>query len=147
MEDRRIMSSPNQRTIIIMRDETKYKGYFQVSNKNLNEALYNLKGNSFKLWCYLCDNKHKYPLQLYPVDFCRIANVSDTTYRTAFKDLEEKGYLVKDAEIKTKYWFNEKSKEAQQPPIDIIMTIDKEKATLDAYEKAMKQREEQKQQK
>jgi len=27
------------------------------------------------------------------------------------------------------------------------MTIDKEKATLDAYEKAMKQREEQKQQK
>lgn len=31
--------------------------------------MYNLKGNTFKLYCYLADNKNGYEMDLYPCDF------------------------------------------------------------------------------
>lgn len=74
--------------------------------------MYNLKGSGFKLYCYLCNNQKGYTMDLYPCDFCNIANVSNSTYQDAFKELVEKGYLIKDADSKTKFWFLEKSEEA-----------------------------------
>ena len=88
------MSVPNQRRIIVMRTtEAVRKDYFKISNANLRLAMYNLKGNAFKLYCYLCDNKNQWELDLYPCDFQRVANVSADTYRSAFKQLVDKGYL------------------------------------------------------
>ena len=55
--------------------------------------MYNLKGNAFKLWIYFVDNAEGYTMDLYPVDFCTKANVSVSTYRRAFEDLLDKGYL------------------------------------------------------
>lgn len=103
--------------------------------------MYNLKGNAFKLYCYLCNNKHNLPLDLYPCDFCNVANVSNDTYRSAFKELEEKGYLVKHADSKTTYYFNEKSEEAQKVPntYDLIETVDK-KTYDEGYQRALEKR-------
>lgn len=56
------------------------KDFFKISNRNLYTALYNLKTNSFKLYCYLCDNANGYEFDLYSCDFERIANVSPDTY-------------------------------------------------------------------
>ena len=65
----------------------------KVANQILEIAMYNLKGNAFKLWIYFVDNAEGYTMDLYPVDFCTKANVSVSTYRRAFEDLLDKGYL------------------------------------------------------
>ncbi len=103
--------------------------------------MYNLKGNAFKLYCYLCNNADGYSMDLYPCDFCNVANVSNSTYQDAFKELVEKGYLIKDAESKTKFWFMEKSEDAEQVPTnyDLIETVDKD-ATAEALQRAIAKR-------
>ena len=117
------------------------KSYYQISTVNLREAMYNLKGNAFKLYCYLGNNADGYNLDLYPCDFCNVANVSNSTYQDAFKELVEKGYLIKDADSKTMFWFMEKSEEAEQVPTtyDLIETVDKD-ATAEALQRAIAKR-------
>jgi len=61
--------------------------------------MYNLKGNAFKLYCYLCDNANGWEFDLYPCDFIRVANVSKDTYYSAFKELVKLGYL-KESKIR-----------------------------------------------
>ena len=123
------MSVPNQRRIIVMRTtEAVRKDYFKISNANLRLAMYNLKGNAFKLYCYLCDNKNQWELDLYPCDFQRVANVSADTYRSSFKQLVDKGYLVPSKTRKNVYQFVEESKTADPIPIeeDEIEVVDQE---------------------
>lgn len=122
------MSVPNQRKIIVMRtSESVRKDYFKISNDNLREAMYNLKGNTFKLYCYLCDNKNQWEMDLYPCDFEKVANVSGDTYRSAFNQLIEKGYLKPSKTRKNVYQFVEQSDKAEPIPTaaDEIQVIDK----------------------
>ncbi len=121
------MSVPNQRKIIVKRTtDTVRKEYFKISNKNLRLAMYNLKGNAFKLYCYLCDNEDGWDFDLYPCDFQRVANVSHDTYLSAFKQLEEKGYLKQSNTRKNVYRFKEEGSKASPIPQkqDEIQTID-----------------------
>lgn len=123
------MSVPNQRKIIVMRTtEAVRKDYFKISNANLRLAMYNLKGNAFKLYCYLCDNKNQWELDLYPCDFQKVANVSADTYRAAFNQLVDKGYLKPSKTRRNVYQFVEESEEADPIPIqeDEIQVVDKE---------------------
>lgn len=85
------------------------KDYLKVANNILEVAMYNLKGNSFKLWVYFTDNAEGYTMDLYPVDFCTKAKVSDSTYRRAFEDLLEKGYLRQSDKDSNVYIFYEVS--------------------------------------
>ena len=106
------MSVPNQKMILIQRArESVYaqKDYLKVANNILEVAMYNLKGNSFKLWVYFTDNAEGYTMDLYPVDFCTKAKVSDSTYRRAFEDLLEKGYLRQSDKDSNVYIFYEVS--------------------------------------
>ena len=90
------MSVPNQKRIYIERSsENVRKNFLKVSNDSLETAMYNLKGNTFKLWVYFTDNANGYAMEMYPVDFITKANVSDSTYRRSFEELEKKGYLIK----------------------------------------------------
>ena len=121
------MSVPNQRKIIVKRTtDTVRKEYFKISNKNLRLAMYNLKGNAFKLYCYLCDNEDGWDFDLYPCDFQRVANVSHDTYLSAFKQLEEKGYLKQSNTRKNVYQFKEEGSKVSPIPQkqDEIQTID-----------------------
>ena len=135
------MSSPNQRKIIIIRNNDRTKSFFQISNKSFFQAMYVLKGNAFKLYCYLCDNKDGITMDLYGCDFCRVANLSNDTYLKAFKELEKQGYLIQDAEKKTVYYFMEQSKIAEEMPNaqDLIQTVDKD-AITEALQKALNKR-------
>ena len=52
---------PNQRIIYIERIRTNSTdGYLQVSTLSVLEAMYNLKGNAFKLWIYFVNNRDRY---------------------------------------------------------------------------------------
>lgn len=119
------MSVPNQKKIIIERSSDNVrKDYLKVSNDSLRSAMYNLGSSAFLLWIYFVDNAHGYSMDLYPVDFCSITGLSDSTYRRAFKELEEKGYLVQSAKIKNLYMFKECSPSSINP--DIINSLDKQ---------------------
>lgn len=119
------MSVPNQKKILIERTSLNaQKDYLKVSNQNLDVAMYNLKGAAFKLWVYFADNKNGYILDLYPVDFCTKAKVSDSTYRRAFETLEEKGYLIKSPKQKNLYLFSEESNSDKLSLPDEINSID-----------------------
>ena len=124
------MSVPNQKKILIERTSEKAaKDYLKVSNDSLEIAMYNLKGNSFKLWIYFADNKNGYAMDLYPVDFCTKAKVSDSTYRRAFEDLEDKGYLVKHPTKDNLYLFREISNSDTIEKPDEVNSIDTEDFT------------------
>ena len=121
------MSVPNQKRIFIQRSsERAQKDFLKVSNESLEIAMYNLKGNAFKLWIYFADNKNGYAMDLYPVDFCTKAKVSDSTYRRAFEELENKGFLIKSNKQKNLYLFREVSLSDEIEKPDEINSIDTE---------------------
>ena len=104
------MSYPNQRKIKVKRySERVQKDFFKISNRNLQIAMYNLKGNTFKLYCYLADNKNGYEMDLYPCNFQKIANVSYDTYKRSFNELLEKGFLLKHKSDSNIFMFVEES--------------------------------------
>lgn len=118
------MSVPNQKKIIIERSSDNVrKDYLKVSNESLRKAMYNLNSSAFLLWIYFVDNAHGYPLDLYPIDFCNITGLSDSTYRRAFKELEEEGHLIKSKKQKNLYLFKEESSKAKSP--DVVYSLDK----------------------
>jgi len=129
------MSVPNQKKILIERSsESVRKNFFKVSNESLQEAMYNLDANAFKLWIYFADNANGYSMDLYPCDFITTANVSDDTYRRAFKKLEKKGYLIASTKVKNLYIFKEISDSAEKPvKADVINSVDK--VTLEEIKK------------
>ena len=90
--------------------------------------MYNLKANSFKLWIYFVDNADGYKFDLYPVDFCTKANVSDGTYRRAFEELEEKGFLRESTnpDYKNIYLFSEIGDISKLKKPDAVNSIDTE---------------------
>lgn len=119
------MSVPNQKKILIQRTSEKDRANFlKVSNTNLETAMYNLTANAFKLWIYFVDNKNGYSMDLYPIDFCTKAQVSDSTYRRAFKQLQEKGYLVKSKIQTNLYLFKEESCNSCIRALDEVKSID-----------------------
>ena len=121
------MSVPNQKKILIQRSSDRVqRDFLKVSNESLEIAMYNLKGNAFKLWIYFADNKNGYSMDLYPVDFCTKARVSDSTYRRAFEELENKGFLIKSNKQKNLYLFREVSLSDEIEKPDEINSIDTE---------------------
>ena len=121
------MSVPNQKKIIIERSsENCRKDFLKVSNTNLHLAMYNLSSNAFILWLYFTDNANGYPLDLYPVDFSNITQLSRSTYDRAFKELEEMGYLIKSSKQKNLYLFREESQSNKIIKIDEVLSLEKE---------------------
>lgn len=121
------MSVPNQKKIIIERSsENCRKDFLKVSNTNLHLAMYNLSSNAFILWLYFTDNANGYPLDLYPVDFTNITQLSRSTYDRAFKELEEMGYLIKSSKQKNLYLFREESQSNKIVRIDEVLSLEKE---------------------
>ena len=123
------MSVPNQKVILIERTNESInakKDYLKLSNRILEIAMYNLKGNTFKLWMYFCDNSNGYKMDLYPVDFCTKAKVSDSTYRRCFLELLEKGYLEQSKKDSNVYVFHEESKSDLIEHPDKINSLEKE---------------------
>ena len=119
------MSVPNQKKIYIQRETDNAKrDYLKVGNDNLHAAMYNLKSSTFMLWVYFVDNANGYGMDLYPVDFLNITGMGRSTYDRSFKELEEKGYLLKSKVANNTYLFMEKSEKAESR--DEIQSVDKE---------------------
>ena len=130
-------SYPNQRIIKVKRYSEKARANFlKIANTSLELAMYNLKGNAFKFYIWLVDNKDGYELTLYPIQFWKKANISYDTYLNAFDELVKKGYLLKHKEKNNIYLFKEISDIASPLPEinnDLIESLDEEEFILEEH--------------
>ena len=103
------------------------KDYFKIGNSQLDKAAADLSGNAFKLYIYLADNQNNYKLELSSKHFIQWSGTSDSTYDRAFKELKDKGYLIKAPDKKNIYLFVEESRNYnERHKEDKIVLSDKE---------------------
>lgn len=88
-------TNPNQKTLRIEKDECSKKSLYGIYNlKALQTAMLDLKGETFKLWCYLNKNQNGYTFALSKVDALNWGIGSKSSYDRAVAELIQKGYLV-----------------------------------------------------
>ena len=112
-------SNPNQKTISINKELcNKQHLYATYNQKALQSAMLDLKGETFKLWCYLDKNQNGYTFALSKVDALNWGIGSKSSYDRAIAELIKKGYLVHIAD--NKYNFFELPEASE-----IIITVNK----------------------
>lgn len=90
-----IETNPNQKTIRIEKEQCDKNNLYALYNLNaLQSAMLDLKGETFKLWCYLNKNQNGYTLALSKVDALRWGIGSKSSYDRAIAELIQKEYLV-----------------------------------------------------
>lgn len=87
-------SNPNQKTIRIEKEQANKDNPYTIYSLNaLKSAMLDLKGEAFKLWCYLDKNQNGYTFALSKVDALNWGIGSKSSYDRAVKELIDKGYL------------------------------------------------------
>ena len=95
-------SFANQRTVKIHKPV--YDGSFvQVSIDEWQEAFDLLTKSGFGLYLYCCGNQDGYKLELSSAAVQNALHISDSSYRRAFEELLEHGYIIQ--KTNTKYDF------------------------------------------
>ena len=122
---------PNQRTITTKKEpcsKAVQPHSTEIYLKALEIAMSSLTPNAFKMWVYLGKNQNNYTFALSKVDTLKWCGFSKNTYTTVFKELEDKGFLVKAKDNSNHYDFYElpKEEEEEQPTITIHKTINKQ---------------------
>lgn len=85
----------NQKTIKTNKEKCDKSNPYTMTNLNaLQCAMIDLKGEAFKLWCYMSKNQDGYTFALSAVDAIKWGIGSRSSYDRAVKELVEKGYLV-----------------------------------------------------
>lgn len=112
----KIHTVPNQRIITIHKEKgTRANLYTMNVLDNLNEAMQTLENKaSFKLYMYLAQNQNDYEMALSSKDFFNTSGCGNTAYISAFEELVEKGYLIKDDLRKNRYDFYDKPQIQEQ---------------------------------
>ena len=90
-----INTVPNQKTIKIQKEKSDKNNLYAIFNlEALQHAMIDLKGESFKLWCYLNKNQSGYTFALSKVDAIKWGIGSASSYARAVQELKDKGYLL-----------------------------------------------------
>ena len=102
------MSYSNQKIVRIGNREKRDAQhiYSTMNIKAMQEAMMELKGETFKLWCYLNKNQEGYQFELSQKE-CEKWGIKKDTYYAAVKKLVELGYLVPIEEGSNIYVFFE----------------------------------------
>lgn len=125
----KIATVPNQRILTINKEPTDKEHKYTVNNlEAIDEAAFNLqKKASFKLYIYLAKNQDKYKFALSSSHFMAWAGVAKTAYDSAFKELEEKGYLIQKEADSNIYTFYDKSRYGSSENTEITIEIPQDK--------------------
>lgn len=120
----------NQRVITTNKEPCSKKSaeeyYTPINLKALELAMSSLSPNAFKMWVYLGKNQNNYTFALSKVDTLKWCGFSKGTYKNAFDELENKGFLVKQKEGSNHYDFYEIPKEEEDQP---VITIHKQQSS------------------
>ena len=103
------MPSKNQKVITIgCKEPCDKKNLYTMTNLDtLQEAMKNLKGESFKLWCYLQKNQEGFKLEL-SQKACEGWGIKKDAYYSGVNTLINEGYLIQTGE--DLFTFSEKPK-------------------------------------
>jgi hypothetical protein len=102
-----MVTYPNQRVVTIFKNKCD-KDFLQINNAEWQIACQDIKTYSaFKLYLYFASNMHGYSLACSPAAIQEAIGICENTYRAAFKELLELGYLEQKQQ-KNFYWFNTK---------------------------------------
>ena len=97
---------PNQRVVTVFKSDCS-KDFLQINNQEWQVAASTLKTYSaFRLYLYFAGNKNGYTIALSPVSVEEAIGISENTYRAAFKELVECGYLTQVEGKKNMYVFH-----------------------------------------
>ena len=80
----------------------------------MQNAMKELSGNAFKMWCYLGKNQDKYIFALSREDAIQYCGFSKNKYTAAVNELIEKKFLQEAGKQKNYYLFYELPKEHKQ---------------------------------
>lgn len=110
---------PNQKTITVQKEKCDKQNLYATYNlEAFQNAMIDLKGETFKLWCYLGKNQNGYEFALSKVDALNWGVGSKSSYDRAVKELIEKGYLVETSPNHFDFY--------EQPQYEIIYITKKE---------------------
>lgn len=84
---------PNQKVVTTVKQNPKVN-FMQISNDAWQQACKELTPGAFKVYLYFMSNANGYTFALSPADIEENLGVSNSTYKRAVKELEEKNYLV-----------------------------------------------------
>ena len=117
---------PNQRVLTVNKEQCNKENLYTMNNiKAIDEAASRLISKAgFKLYIYIAKNQDKYSFALSSSDFCLWSGCGISAYRSAFKELEDKGYLIKSEDQENRYTFYDKSRIENK---EVIIDIPKEK--------------------
>ena len=117
-------TNPNQKTIAVQKEESNKEHKYAIFNLDaLNTAMIDLKGETFKLWCYLNKNQNGYTFALSRIDAVKWGIGSKSSYDRAVKELITKGYLVETSP--NHYDFYEMYQEEYRQDDEIVITVNK----------------------
>lgn len=90
-----MITVPNQKVVTVQKEKCDKQHLYTMYNLDaMQEAMLNLDGFAFKLWCYLGKNQDKHEFALSKVDALNWGMGSKSSYDRAVKELIEKKYLV-----------------------------------------------------
>ena len=101
-----MITYPNQRVVTVFKSDCS-KDFLQINNQEWQAAASTLKTYSaFKLYLYFASNINGYSVALSPIAIEEAIGISENTYRAAFKELVECGYLTQVEGKKNMYVFH-----------------------------------------
>lgn len=99
-------SNPNQRRITYHKIEGT-AGYTKINIQAAQDAMKNLSYSAYMLYSYMALNANNYEDWFSPAILLQKTSCTESTYRKAFAELLEKGYLVPDENWKSHFTFYE----------------------------------------
>lgn len=100
------MGENNQRTITVSKEKCDKNNLYTINSIEAIDGAAKLQASAgFKLYMYLAKNQDKYQFELSSKAFKNWSGCARTAYSTAFKQLEEEGYLVKKEGTSNVYTF------------------------------------------
>lgn len=90
-----MVTVPNQKVVKVQKEQCDNEHLYAKYNlKALQHAMLDLKGETFKMWCYLSKNQNNYEFALSKVDAMTWGMGSKSSYDRAVQELIDKRYLV-----------------------------------------------------
>lgn len=122
-------TAENQKIVVIVKEAADKDNPYSIINLTaFDNALQQLKGNTFKMWCYLAKNQNEYSFALSRVAACRELSMGRNSYLSSVNELIEKGFLVQKEKDSSKYLFYELPSTYSDPETAEDLTIEYPKA-------------------
>ena len=87
-------SHPNQRKITVKKESIKDGDFLTLNRLSFEKALCDLTHGALRLYLYLSGNADNFEFWLSKSHLCNTTGLSRSSYKRAFAELMQKGYII-----------------------------------------------------